>query len=167
MIKRIRENIIAAIISAVIVAVAIGLWGLVAGGDLIRLLGGATSDELTNMSSRVTAVEQWRDQAAMASDLAALIQRITALETRKPELGQLRLSPIPRTDVEQEEMTFGSEKGWGEWSPAVSCNSNQYVCGLRQKVEPPQGDNDDTGLNDIKFYCCYFPQLMSSQTLMQ
>ena len=64
MIERIKENIIAAIISAVIVAVAVGLWSLVAGGDLIRLLSGAKADELTELRERLTAVEQSRDQAA-------------------------------------------------------------------------------------------------------
>lgn len=43
---------------------------------------------------------------------------------------------------------------WGNWHPATYCPDNFYVCGLQQKVEPKQGNNDDTGLNSIKMACC-------------
>ena len=69
--------------------------------------------DLTKLTERVGTVEEQQSKVALAVDLATLTQRIIAIEARKDELGQLRLSPMPRTDVEPEEMTFGSEKGWG------------------------------------------------------
>lgn len=44
---------------------------------------------------------------------------------------------------------------WGSWSEPRFCPPNEYVCGLRQKVEPNQGGGgDDTSMNAIAFFCC-------------
>ena len=190
-----------------------GLWGLVAGGELIRLLSGATVDDLSKLTKSVTGVEDWQgptdtatdleqltqriraieqqqgqvaistdlatlaervraveesqEQVAMATDLSTLTKRIVAVETRQDELAHHRFTPIRPIDTKPEERTFGEEKGWGAWGAAVHCEAHQYVCGLMQRVESSQGKGDDTGMNDIKFYCCSFPEFVSTQSVAQ
>ncbi len=46
--------------------------------------------------------------------------------------------------------------GWGSWQGWTRCPANTYVCGLEQRVEGSQGDNDDTAVNDIQILCCPF-----------
>ncbi|KAG2440681.1 hypothetical protein HYH02_010260 [Chlamydomonas schloesseri] len=48
----------------------------------------------------------------------------------------------------------GNYGSWGSW---VSCPTNQYICGLQVKMEDVQGTSaDDTAMNGLRFYCCYF-----------
>ena len=52
-------------------------------------------------------------------------------------------------------ITFSNSGGWGSWSDPQYCPQGHYVCGLRQRVERPQGrDGDDTAMNAVSFYCC-------------
>ena len=41
---------------------------------------------------------------------------------------------------------------YGGWSN--TCARNTAVCGIRTKIEGPQGRGDDTALNSIQLYCC-------------
>ncbi|XP_076836134.1 vitelline membrane outer layer protein 1-like [Brachyhypopomus gauderio] len=50
--------------------------------------------------------------------------------------------------LEGDGMSWGS---WGSWSPTCPGTG---ICGIETKVELPQGDDDDTALNDVHFYCC-------------
>ena len=46
----------------------------------------------------------------------------------------------------------GAWGAYGSWSD--SCPQDSAVCGIQARIEPPQGSGDDTGLNDIKLFCC-------------
>lgn len=55
------------------------------------------------------------------------------------------------------EVQFNRAGDWGRWSEIRMCPAKTYVCGMRQKIEPPQGGgygDDDTAMNAVAFYCC-------------
>ncbi|NWV05884.1 VMO1 protein, partial [Ptilonorhynchus violaceus] len=47
----------------------------------------------------------------------------------------------------------GNARGaWGDWSPP--CPSYCNICGIRTLVDPSRDAYDDSGLNDVRLYCC-------------
>lgn len=40
---------------------------------------------------------------------------------------------------------------WGDWSDECQ---GKGICGIKTKVDVPQGVKDDTALNDTRMYCC-------------
>jgi len=42
---------------------------------------------------------------------------------------------------------------WGSWGSWDECGDSQFVYGFSVKVEPYQGDGDDTMANGVKFFC--------------
>ncbi|XP_069505913.1 vitelline membrane outer layer protein 1-like [Ambystoma mexicanum] len=50
---------------------------------------------------------------------------------------------------------------WGKWTRLViQCPRTSYLAAFSLKVQPPQGDGDDTAANSIIFRCSYGKQLL-------
>ncbi|XP_078524506.1 vitelline membrane outer layer protein 1 homolog [Lissotriton helveticus] len=47
----------------------------------------------------------------------------------------------------------GQGLSWGNYGP-WSDNCSKAICGLETQMESERGLSDDTGLNDVRFYCC-------------
>ena len=44
---------------------------------------------------------------------------------------------------------WGTYSGW-----SGQCGLRSAICGVQTKVASPRGPGDDTGLNDMRFFCC-------------
>lgn len=47
----------------------------------------------------------------------------------------------------------GSQGHWGVWTEYKRCPANSFIASFTLRVEPSQGDGDDTAANNIKFGC--------------
>ncbi|KAK9954915.1 hypothetical protein ABG768_014829 [Culter alburnus] len=48
----------------------------------------------------------------------------------------------------------GDGTAWGDWGDWSSACGGKGICGIKTRVEGPQGSGDDTALNDAQMYCC-------------
>lgn len=58
-----------------------------------------------------------------------------------------------RPDQKIDHLAFNKAGPWGTWSDWVFCPENTFLVGFQLKVEPRQGDGDDTGANGFRGYC--------------
>nr|XP_028581565.1 vitelline membrane outer layer protein 1-like [Podarcis muralis] len=63
-----------------------------------------------------------------------------------------------RFSCEHGAVLTGHSTDWGTFGPWSAICPKGAICGIRtridNKVQPDQGEGDDTALNDVKFYCC-------------
>ncbi|XP_052009372.1 vitelline membrane outer layer protein 1-like [Xyrauchen texanus] len=52
------------------------------------------------------------------------------------------------------EILDGSGLMWGDWSDWSYTCQGKGICGIKTRIELPQGSGDDTSLNDVTMYCC-------------
>ena len=48
----------------------------------------------------------------------------------------------------------GDGTNWGDWGTWSLTCEGKGICGLKTRIEVPQGRDDDTSLNDVIMYCC-------------
>ena len=58
----------------------------------------------------------------------------------------------------QSDGVYGSSpcrKSWGEWMEESCSDQGAKICGIQTRTESDQGlTGDDSGLNNIKIFCC-------------
>ncbi|KAF4098976.1 vitelline membrane outer layer protein 1-like [Onychostoma macrolepis] len=59
-----------------------------------------------------------------------------------------------RFKCSQETELEGKGTSWGEWGGWSQKCERGGICGIKTQVEGPQGNGDDTALNDVIMYCC-------------
>jgi len=42
---------------------------------------------------------------------------------------------------------------WGDWRPISKCSGKNLIVGVETLIEPAKSDNDDTAMNDVRFFC--------------
>uniref|UniRef100_A0A8C1LJP8 Vitelline membrane outer layer 1 homolog a n=1 Tax=Cyprinus carpio TaxID=7962 RepID=A0A8C1LJP8_CYPCA len=51
-------------------------------------------------------------------------------------------------------LLHGDGTSWGEWGAWSQTCQGKGICGIKTLIEEPQGNGDDTALNDVRMYCC-------------
>ncbi|XP_043090323.1 vitelline membrane outer layer protein 1-like [Puntigrus tetrazona] len=49
---------------------------------------------------------------------------------------------------------IGSGTNWGEYGAWSKTCEGKGICGIKTRIEEPQGSGDDTALNDVTMFCC-------------
>ena len=89
--------------------------------------------------------------AILALGLVVLFERVEDLEDWTAKADVLIKAPRPPGS----EKTLDKSGDLGDWSEAVFCPDGYYVCGMKQRVQSPQGcKEDDTAMNAVAFFCC-------------
>ena len=122
-------------------------------------------DRIDNSMSAVAVEVAGLGTRQDASDIGhtKVAEELKGVRILLDDMRRVPLSIMPVDDGNPIRKWFGNEGRWGNWSPVVQCPRERYVCGLRQRVEAPQSDGDDTAMNAVEFYCCLFPQLATRQ----
>jgi hypothetical protein len=113
----------------------------------IRQGGAGETQELSQLEQRLERVEASAEkqpddqQLKQLSQLDERLKHVEVFLTKKRDhLADPLMAPDPAP--------------WGTWRGAAFCPENHYVCGIEQKVEPQQGNGDDTAVNGVRVYCC-------------
>ncbi|XP_059381393.1 vitelline membrane outer layer protein 1-like [Carassius carassius] len=53
-----------------------------------------------------------------------------------------------------QEYLYGDGTLWGKWGDWSQMCRGKGICGIKTRIEKPQGSGDDTALNDVLMFCC-------------
>uniref|UniRef100_A0A8C1N6K5 Vitelline membrane outer layer 1 homolog a n=1 Tax=Cyprinus carpio TaxID=7962 RepID=A0A8C1N6K5_CYPCA len=53
-----------------------------------------------------------------------------------------------------QEYLYGDGTLWGKWGDWTQMCRGTGICGIKTRIEEPQGSGDDTALNDVRMFCC-------------
>ncbi|XP_053572109.1 vitelline membrane outer layer protein 1 [Bombina bombina] len=67
-------------------------------------------------------------------------------------LNGIRLHCVDRENNQKQNTITSKEGPWGYWSSTFWC-LDSHLISFSLRVEPPQGDGDDTAANNIRFTC--------------
>ena len=162
MLNKIRDYVIAAIISSAIIAAAVSAWAILSSGTLITAFGGATIADLTDLTQRLTDhTQRLTDHTQRLTDHTQRLTDHTALHNETRELTLLLTPDAAATKPKR--FSFKNTRNKGVWSDPRLCPVAHYVCGLDQRVEPKPSSadrdkKDEVGMTGLRFYCCPFPR---------
>ena len=134
------------------------VWGAIA-GSAVAVVAGLVTGALFigGLEQRVGANEDTiKELASLPTDVYERLAEIEGdLDDRAK---QAATSVVARlglpTNTSPLEKSFTVNGVWGSWSEPLMCPAKTYVCGMRPKIEPPLGGDDDTAMNAVAFYCC-------------
>ena len=107
----------------------------------------------------------WRASQANQHEFNRLANQFkTALQRQFiPESEQIDIGPLSFMDlrhvngvgITSARVLYERTTSWGDWRNPSQCKGKSYIVGYNQRVEPSKGggDNDDTGLNAVRFRC--------------
>ena len=111
-----------------------------------------------NVNHQLSEVRASVDKALALSESEDLRESVSAASAKQ----NVRLEKLEsyisrvRKSNDGKRVNIHGEGPWGVWGGPSYCPINHYVCGLEQKLEPRQGDGDDTSLNGVRMICCPF-----------
>ncbi|XP_063319789.1 vitelline membrane outer layer protein 1-like [Pelmatolapia mariae] len=109
----------------------------------------------TTYESNLLLLFSWGDWTAVKSCesgyLASFMLRVESAQGRGDDTSVNNIKFICSGTGAQLE---GDGMQWGEWGHWSRKCPKGAICGLRTRVEDPQGGDDDTALNDVQFFCC-------------
>ena len=162
--RRMFEQILVAVVAVAVTTAAAGIWNWASKGELVRIMGGVTEEELVKISGLISDA----NEANLTADNIAANPVIADIRERIEENRNAAESLIGRTelgahDIYHEAIKVEGEGPWGSWHEPTYCPARHYVCGLEQKLEGPQGggSGDDTALNGVAMRCCKLSLIIS------
>ncbi|XP_051734802.1 vitelline membrane outer layer protein 1-like [Ctenopharyngodon idella] len=110
------------------------------------------SNEDTSVQSDVGSWGKWTDIKWCPSGFLTAFQlRVQPSREFKDNTAANNI----RFNCSQGSLLQGDGTDWGEWGDWSALCQGRGMCGIRTRIEEPQGFfGDDTALNDVRMFCC-------------
>uniref|UniRef100_A0A9J8A3T0 Uncharacterized protein n=1 Tax=Cyprinus carpio carpio TaxID=630221 RepID=A0A9J8A3T0_CYPCA len=108
-------------------------------------------DDYASVQSEVAGWGQWTEiKWCPCCFLTAFQLRV---ESFQGSGGDTAVNNI-RFECSGRSLLHGDGTSWGEWGGWSQTCQGKGICGIKTLIEEPQGNGDDTALNDVRMYCC-------------